>query len=72
MFTETLYVPQPLQIRLNHWAGDMSFPGIKNWLGEIDYNEQASIVQYDWIKVMSLSDYFKNQKTIHNSTYCAL
>jgi endo-1,3-1,4-beta-glycanase ExoK len=60
LHTEKLFVPHvPLQIRLNHWAGDMNIAGIKVWLGEINENELPSMVQYDWIKFQSLNEYFK-------------
>lgn len=50
--TETQYVPRvPLSILMNHWPGDMSHPGMINWLDEIDDNELPTTVEYDWIKV---------------------
>jgi endo-1,3-1,4-beta-glycanase ExoK len=61
LHTEKEYVPQvPLQIRLNHWAGNMSVPAIKKWLGEVQEDKLPSTVQYDWIRYQSLANYFKN------------
>jgi len=60
LHSEKKYVPQvPLQIRLNHWAGNTSVPYIKKWLGEIQEDKLPSMVQYDWIKYSSLANYSK-------------
>lgn len=56
---EKLYVPKvPLQIRMNHWAGNMSLSYMIDWLGEIQDTKLPSAVEYDWIKYQSLSTYF--------------
>ena len=61
--TDTMYVPQePLQIRMNYYAGDVAVPGIKEWLGEVDETCLPSKTSVDWIKRQSLEEYKKNSK----------
>ncbi|MDB5255876.1 MAG: beta-glucanase [Chitinophagaceae bacterium] len=61
LHSEKKYVPQvPLQIRLNHWAGNTSVSNMKKWLREVQEDKLPSIVQYDWIKYRSLAYYFKH------------
>ncbi|MBN2280788.1 MAG: family 16 glycosylhydrolase [Candidatus Marinimicrobia bacterium] len=59
--TETQYVPhEPLHIRMNNWAGDMSVDGISLWLGEIDESQIPTSVEYQWIKIIPITEYFNN------------
>lgn len=61
--SDTLYVPhEPLQIRMNYYAGDVAVSGIRQWLGDVDENCLPTTVDIDWIKVETLDAY---EKCIH-------
>lgn len=48
---ETLYVPhEPLQMRLNFYAGDNKVPGILNWLSSPEPLTTMHSTLYDWVK----------------------
>jgi beta-glucanase (GH16 family) len=56
--TDTQYVPhEPLQIRMNYYAGDVNIAGIRAWLGDVDEACLPSTVDIDWIKRESLEEY---------------
>jgi beta-glucanase (GH16 family) len=58
--SDTLYVPQePLQIRMNYYAGDVAVNGIQPWLGDVDDACLPATTDVDWIKRESLDDYRK-------------
>lgn len=58
--SDTLYVPQePLQIRMNYYAGDVAVSGIQPWLGDVDEACLPTTTDVDWIKRESLDDYRK-------------
>lgn len=58
--SDTLYVPhEPLQIRINYYAGDVTVSGIQPWLGDVDEGCLPTTTNVDWIKRESLEDYRK-------------
>ena len=58
--SDTLYVPQePLQIRMNYYAGDTAVSGMQPWLGGVDDACLPTTTDVDWIKRESLDEYRK-------------
>jgi len=61
--SDKLYVPhEPLQIRMNYYAGDVAVDGIQPWLGDVDETCLPTTTDVDWIKRESLEDYRRRMK----------
>jgi endo-1,3-1,4-beta-glycanase ExoK len=52
---ETRYVPpEPLQIRMNVYMGDVREPGIAQWLGPVDESTLPATAEYEWVNYFPL------------------
>ncbi len=52
---ETRYVPpEPLQMRMNVYMGDVREPGVAQWLGAVDVATLPAAAEYEWIRYFPL------------------